>query len=413
MTRNVVVTGTGLITPLGDTVSETWTAMKNGESGVGEPQTFDPDQSRQLPPFLAEVTTDVSDNDHIDERRMGKFIQLAISAATEALEEAELAPEASDWQSERVGTSVGTCFGGLDTLSGGKQKIKNGDRLSPFLLVSGMSNLAAGYVSMEFDARGPNRSPVTACAAGSQSIADAATDIRLDRADVMIAGSSDAGCDIGATGGFGAMRALNMNDDVPPPEASRPFDEDRSGFVMGEGAGVVILESREHAEERGAEILAEVSGAGQTSDAAHPSGPREDAAGLTDAITRSLDDAGISQDTVDHISAHATSTPAGDKHESRAINQALDDVDELPPVTATKSMLGHSGGGCGSIEAVLAVRSIQEDYIPQSLNCESKDAECDIPVATEPIDDEDIDCVLSNSAGFGGVNVSLVIEAHE
>lgn len=413
MTSDVVVTGTGLTTPLGDTVAETWTAMQNGESGIGEPRQFDPDQSRQLPPFSAEVTTDLTDGPHIDERRMSKFIRLAMSAAVEAVEDAGLDSDADDWQADRVGTSIGTCFGGLNKLTEGAEKIKQGERISPFMLVSGMSNLGAGYVSMAFDARGPNRAPVTACAAGSQSIADAANDIRQGRADVMIAGSTDAGTDIGMTGGFGAMRALNMNDEFSPREASRPFDVDRSGFVIGEGSGVLILESRDHAEERGAEILAELSGTGQTADAAHPSGPREDATGLTHAIETALDDAGVAPDAVDHISAHATSTPAGDKHESRAINQAFDSTDELPPVTATKSMLGHSGGGCGSVEAVLAVRSIRDDYILPTLNCDNKDPECNVPVPTEPITDETVDCVLSNSAGFGGINVSLIIESHE
>lgn len=413
MSSNVVVTGTGLITPLGDTVSETWTAMQNGECGIGEPQLFDSDQSRQLPPFASEVTTDLSDSPHIDERRMGKFIKLAISAAVEAVDDAGLDPEADEWQAERVGTSIGTCFGGLEELTEATEKAKQGERISSFQLVSGMLNLGAGYVSMVFDARGPNRSPVTACAAGSQSIADAANDIRQDRADIMIAGSADGGFEVGAVGGFGAMRALNMNDDFAPSEASRPFDTDRSGFVMGEGAGILILESSEHAEERGAEILAEVSGTGQTADASHPSGPREDAAGLTAAIETALDDAGVPSAAVDNISAHATSTPAGDKHESRAINQAFDDANELPPVTATKSMLGHSGGGSGSVEAVLAVCSIQDDYILPTLNCDDKDPECNVPVPTAPITDQTVDCVLSNSAGFGGVNVALVIENHE
>lgn len=405
MTRDVVVTGVGLVTPLANSAPESWGALQRGESATGRPTKFDPEESRQFPPANAEVVEDFADHPRVSPRKMGGFVRQAVVAADEALRDAELDPDSDSPRPERVGTSIGTCFGGFKELSEGSRTVANGETLSPWVLISGMSNLGAGFVSKTFDAQGPSRSPVTACAAGSQAVADATEDIRRGRADVMIAGGSESGFDEGILAGFGAMRALNMDVD-DPRTASRPFDEDRSGFVIGEGAGVLILEAREHAEERGVDALAEVTGYGHTSDAAHPSGPREDAKGLERAIAAALDGAGVDPSDVDHVNAHATSTPAGDEHECKAIDAVFDDP---PPVTAVKSMLGHSGGACGAIEAAVCALTLRDGVVPPTVNCDNQDPACDVPLVTERRE-TDVERVLSNSSGFGGVNVAIVME---
>jgi 3-oxoacyl-[acyl-carrier-protein] synthase II len=272
-----------------------------------------------------------------------------------------------------------------------------------------MPNLATGFVSIKFNAEGPSRAPCTACAAASQAISDAVDDIRSGRTDVMIAGGTEAPqSDVPpVVGGFGAIRAFTPSDyDDPPEAASRPFDEDRSGFLMSEGTGVLTLESREHAEQREAEILAEITGAGLASDASHPTGPREDAASLSRAISAALADADVEPREVDHVNVHATSTPAGDEHEALALNKAFETV---PPVTANKSLIGHTGAACGAIEAAISTLTIANGVIPPTINVDNQDPACDVPVVTERRE-APVERVVTNSAGFGGLNASLVIE---
>lgn len=404
----VVITGLGLVTPHGLGVEPTWSRLKAGESGAGRPSRFDPEDNRQYPAVTCEVSANVTDEPHVDTDRMGEFSQKVVCAANEALEDANLDPESDEWTPERVGTSIATCFGGIPSIAEGALKLEDEERISPYMLLSGMPNLAAGFVSMEYNAEGPSRAPSTACAASTQAISDAVDDIRTGRSDVVIAGGAESptGETPVVVAGFGAMRALTRFDGSPE-RASRPFDADRSGFVMSEGAGVLILESREHATERGADILAEISGTGLASDAGHPTGPRKDAKSLTRAIEAAMSDADVDPSDVDHVNAHATSTPEGDKHEALALNKAFDTV---PPVTANKSMLGHAGGACGAIEAAVSALSIDEDVIPPTINYEAKDPECDVPVVCERRDTT-VDRVVTNNAGFGGVNVSLVIES--
>ena len=407
---DIVITGLGLVTPHGHDAESTWSRMEAGESAAVRPTRIDPEESRQFPPVMCEVIGDFDDHPKVDPKRMGRFTKKAVVAADEALEQAGLDPESDEWEPERTGSSISTCFGGLPSVAEGQVKIENGERISPYLLTSGMPNLAAGFVSIKFNAEGPSRAPSTACASASQAISDAVDDIRTGRTDVMIAGGTEApqGDVPPVVGGFGAIRAFTPSDyDGPPAEASRPFDEDRTGFLMSEGAGVLILESREHAVERGANILAEITGTGLASDAAHPTGPREDAASLTRATTMALSDAEVDPDDVDLVNVHATSTPAGDKHEALALNKAFDDV---PPVTANKSQLGHSGAACGAIEAALTTMMIDKGVVTPTINLENKDPECDVPVITERTE-KSLDRVVSNSAGFGGLNVSLVIES--
>jgi len=406
--RDVVITGIGLGTPHGTDVASTWESRKQGESGVERPTWFDPEESRQLPYATAEADFDFTDHPHVDENRMGLFTQLAIQATSEALADAGLDPESDEWSPPRAGTSLGTCFGGVPHLTDAEIKMENDERVSPYTLLNAMSNLGAGFLSIEYNAAGPNRAQSTACAASTQAIADAVDDIRLDRADVMIAGGAEsptASIRQTVLASFGAIRATTKSE-RPAAEASRPFDQQRDGFVLGEGSGILILESREHAEQRGAEIIAEVSGTGIAADADHPTGPREDAASLTRAIGNALDDAGVDPDTVDHVNAHATSTPDGDKHEALALQKSFD---EVPPVTANKSQIGHAGGACGGIEAAIAALCIKHDVIPPTINLDNPDPECDVPVVTEKTE-QSVDRVLTNSSGFGGINVSLILE---
>lgn len=406
--QDVVITGLGLVTPHGNSVASTWESMKQGESALARPTWFDPEKSRQLPYSTAEADFDFTDHPHVDDNRMGLFTQLAIQATSEALDDAGLDPESDQWSPPRAGTSIATCFGGVPQLTDAEIEMENGNRVSPYTLLNTMSNLGAGFVSIEYNAAGPNRAQSTACAASTQAIADAVDDIRLDRADIMIAGGAEcptASIRSTVLASFGALRALTQYDG-PAEKASRPFDAERDGFVLGEGSGILILESRDHAEARGADIIAEVAGTGIAADADHPTGPREDAASLTRAIGDALDDAGIDAEAVDHVNAHATSTPDGDKHEALALNKTFD---EIPPVTANKSQIGHAGGACGGIEAAVAALCIKHDLIPPTINYENPDPECDVPVVTEKTE-QSVDRVLTNSSGFGGINVSLILE---
>lgn len=404
--HDVVVTGTGAVTPVGDDADETWSSVLARESGAGPVTHFDADEYEHCPDLACEVDLDPYDREGLDERSVGRYAALAVRATAEVLDEAGLDPAAGAVDCDRIGTSLGSGIGGMPEEEAGTLDLHAGDRLSPWYTVSVLPNVAAGHVSIEFDARGPNRAQSTACAAGAHAIADAIDDIRLGRADAMIAGGTEAAICPTGLGGFGAMRALSTRTDEPTA-ASRPFDADRDGFVVAEGAGVLLLERRDHALERGAPILAEATGRGLAADAEHPSRPPEDAHGLARAIDASLADARLDPDDVDLVNAHATSTPRGDVHECQALQSAFETV---PPVTAPKSVVGHALGAAGGIESVLAVRTLATGTVTPTTNCEALDPDCDVPVVEEPRETHP-ECVLSNSAGFGGTNAALVFEA--
>lgn len=406
MTRDVMVTGLGAVTSVGGSASSTWAELQTGTSGAETITRFDTDGLPQCPDLACEVPIDPTDHEAVDERRMGRYSQFAAIATEEALEDAGLSPGDSTWDPEAVGVSVGTGIGGLPELESGALNLDQSGRVSTRFMLNVLPNLMAGYLSIRHDAGGPNRAKSTACAAGAHSIIDAIDDIRLGRADVMIAGGAESAISPLGIAGFGAMRALSTRADAPT-EASRPFETARDGFVMGEGAGILVIESREHAEARGATPLAELSGGGLSGDSAHPTKPHADAWGLRRAMEMALDDAGRSPDAVDLVNAHGTSTPEGDAHEAMGINTVFETT---PPVTAPKSMLGHSLGASGAIEAVLSVQAIGADTIPPTINHDTRGDACDVPVV-ESCTERPVDVVMSNSAGFGGTNAVIVAES--
>lgn len=408
--NDVVITGLGAVTPVGESVSQTWEAIKDERSGADSISLFDVDEYEY--DFRTgdgcEVDVDPTEYDVVDERSMGRHTQLGVIAAKEAMEDAGYSTD-PDWEDpRRVGVSFASCVGGQleieENVMGLRERGSVATRFSILLL----PNSTAGHNSILFDAQGPNRAPSTACAAGTHAICDAVDDIRLGRTDVMIAGGSDAGVCSAIHGCFDVIRALSA-DYGTPDEAIRPFDESRDGFLLGEGGGALVLESAEHAEQRGAPIYATVEGTGRSADADHPARPAEDARGLEASVTSALREAGRDPDEIDHVNAHGTATPRGDEHEALCLRKVFDDV---PPVTSPKSSMGHTLGASGAIEAVLSVLAIENDVLPPTINYETPDPDCDVPVVAETTS-ADVDAVLSNSAGFGGTNGTLVIGTHE
>ncbi|WP_323191383.1 beta-ketoacyl-[acyl-carrier-protein] synthase family protein [Halostella sp. PRR32] len=399
------MTGLGLVTAIGETADSTWAGLLDGTSGAGPITRFDPDEAGVRADIACEVGADsaaVESSDRIDDRTMGRYAQFAVVAAAEALEDAGFDPAGPDWNPKRAGTSVGSGLAGLSEI-----EAATGDRPSPSFLVTALTNLAAGHVSMYVDAKGPNRAPGTACSAGTHAVAAAADDIRCGRADVVVAGGTDAAVSPLGVGSFDAMRALSTRTD-DPGAASRPFDADRDGLVFAEGCGIVVLESRAHARERSATPYAAVTGSGRTADAHHVTRPAESGDGLRRCVERALSDAGSEPSAVDHVNAHATSTPVGDAREADALEAVFADT-EIPPVTSVKGHLGHSLGAAGAIEAAVVARTIAKGTLPPTVNYETPDPDCDVPVVTEPRE-ADVDLAVSTSAGFGGTNGALVFE---
>lgn len=400
MTRAVVVTGMGALTPLGPSRTAAWDAALAGESGASRISRFDPTETNLRSHIACETPFDAADDDSVDPRRMGRYAQYAVVAANQALADAGFAPASDAWPADRVGTSVGTGFGGFPEI-----EATVGERPSTTFAPSTLPNLAAGHVSMQVDARGPMRAPATACAAGTQAIGTAADVIRAGRADVMIAGGTEACISPLAVRGFDVMRALSTRNDEPEA-ASRPFDADRDGFVIGDGAGMLVLEARDHAVERGATPYAVLSGYGETADAHHVTRPPAAAQGMIRCLQQALASADRSPEAIDHVNAHATGTPHGDAHEAAALTSVFD---TCPPVTSTKSLLGHTLGAAGAIESIFTVQALHDQVIPPTINYETPDPECDLPVVTEPRE-ASLTAALTASAGFGGVNGALLFE---
>lgn len=401
MTREVVVTGLGAVTPLGTSVADAWEGVLAGESGAARIGRFDPDAAGLRSQIACETPFDPDDYDAVDSRRMGRYAQYAVVAAERALADAGLESGRDGWPADRVGTSIATGFAGLAEV-----EATVGERPSPYFVPSMLGNLAAGHVSIRLDARGPTLAPAAACAAGTQALGTAADAVRAGRADVMLAGGTEASITPLGVGGFDAMRALSTRND-DPEAASRPFDADRDGFVIGDGAGVLVLEARDHAADRGASPYAVLSGYGVTADAAHVTRPPEDAHGMIRCLRQALASADLPPSAVDHVNPHGTGTPRGDAHEATALNAVFD---APPPVTSTKSLVGHTLGAAGGIESVFTVQALREQTVPPTINYETPDSACDIPVVTDPRE-RDLDVALTASAGFGGVNAALVLES--
>ena len=407
----VVVTGMGAVTSLGLDVPTSWEAMVAGRSGVARITQFDP--SRLTTTIAAEVKDfDASAVlDRKDQRRNDRYVQYALVASREAMIQAGFPERLEGELAERTGVIVGTGIGGIRTLADQVLLMgeKGPDRMSPFLIPMAISNLAAGVVAIVFGPQGPNFSVVSACATGGHSIGEAWETIRRGDADVMIAGGTEAVGHEALVGGFAAMRALSTRND-DPEGASRPFDTGRDGFVIGEGSGIVVMESLEHALGRGAGPLAEIVGYGATADAIHITLPAPGGAGAVRAIRRALEKAGLSVDDVEMVNAHATSTPEGDPRELEAIKTLFGERAGEVSVTANKSMLGHTLGAAGAIEAISTIMSIRPGLIPPTINLHDPDpAGAGLDLTPNVVRRRELDVAVSNSFGFGGQNSALVI----
>ena len=407
MTRRVVVTGIGLVTPLGTGVEKTWQSLCEGKSGIGRITRFDPSE---LPSQIAAEVKDFDPADFIDKKeikKMDRFIQFGIAAARMAVEDARL--EITEAISERVGVYVGAGIGGLPAIESNHIKFLEGGikKLTPFFIPMVIINLVSGHIAIMVGAKGPNSAVVTACATGTHAIGDAFKIIQRGDADIMIAGGTESTISPLAVGGFCAMRALSVRNDEPE-KASRPFDAMRDGFVMGEGAGVVILEELTLAEKRGAKIYAEVCGYGMTGDAYHITSPAPEGVGAARCMNATLKDAGLSPDDISYINAHGTSTKFNDENESSAIKAVFGKTAYDIPVSSTKSMTGHLLGAAGGIEAVFSVLAIDRSVIPPTINYEFPDPECDLDYVPNKSRASNVDVALSNSFGFGGTNACIL-----
>jgi 3-oxoacyl-[acyl-carrier-protein] synthase II len=407
----VVVTGMGAVTPLGLDVQTTWDAMIAGKSGVARITQFDP--SRLTTTIAAEVKDFDSSAvlDRKEQRRNDRYVQLALVASREAMNQAGLPEHIEGDLAERTGVIVGTGIGGIRTLADQVLLMgeKGPDRMSPFLIPMAISNLAAGVIAIVFGPQGPNFSVVSACATGGHSIGEAWETIRRGDADVMLAGGTEATGHESLVGGFAAMRALSTRNDEPE-RASRPFDSGRDGFVIGEGAGILVMETLEHAIARGATPLAEIVGYGATADASHITLPAPGGAGAVRAIRRSLEKAGLSVDDVEMVNAHATSTPEGDPRELEAIKTLFGERAGQVSVTANKSMLGHTLGAAGAIEAISTIMSIRTGLVPPTINLEDPDPAAEgLDLTPNKVRRREMAVAVSNSFGFGGQNSALVI----
>ena len=409
MERRVVVTGVGLVTALGVGTNETWSGLLEGKSGVKKITRFDTDQ------FSTKIAAEVQDFDSLrwiekkDLKKMDTFIHYAIAAADFARTNAGL--EISSEMAERTGVYIGSGIGGFTVIEREHNNLINGGprKISPFFIPSSIINLAAGQVSIRMGAKGPNAAPCTACSSGAHAVGDAFRTIARGDADVMIAGGTEAAITPMGVGGFAAMRALSTRND-DPAHSSRPFDKDRDGFVMGEGAGIVILEELEVAKKRGAPIIAELVGYGMSGDAYHITSPSEDGQGGFRVMQNALNDAGVNPDEVGYINAHGTSTPPNDRLETMAIKRLFGDHAYKLSVSSTKSMIGHLLGAAGAVEAGIAALALQEQVLPPTTNYETPDPDCDLDYVPNTSRPAQLNYAMSNSFGFGGTNAALLFK---
>jgi 3-oxoacyl-[acyl-carrier-protein] synthase II len=409
--NRVVITGLGVISSLGQDVDTFWENITSGKSGVSVVEAFD---VSEYPTRIAASIKNFDPEQYMDRResrRMDRFVQFAVGAAVNALKGAALNVQ-EDTDPERVGVLVGSGIGGLSTWEE-QHKIlleKGPKRVSPFFIPMMIANMASGQISILTGAKGPNSTAVTACATGSNAIGDSFRIIQRGDADVMICGGAEATISPTGMAGFCALRAMSTRNDEPEL-ASRPFDVDRDGFVMGEGAGILILESLEHAQKRGAAIYAEVIGYGMSGDAFHMTDPDPD--GAARCMTKAIQSAGIDPSEIDYINAHGTSTLIGDKSETIAIKKALGDHAKKVAVSSTKSMTGHLLGAAGGVEAVICGLAIKHGIIPPTINVVNQDPECDLDVVPNTARQANVRVAMSNSFGFGGHNATLILKKYE
>ncbi|MCM3273105.1 beta-ketoacyl-ACP synthase II [Paenibacillus elgii] len=411
MKQRVVITGLGVMSALGRDLETFWGNLLSGKSGVSAIESFD---VSEYPTRIAAEIKDFNPEDYMDKkeaRRMDRFVQFAVAATMTALKDAGLNVK-EDTDPERVGVYVGSGIGGLSTWEE-QHKIlleKGPKRVSPFFIPMMIANMASGQISMITGAKGPNSTAVTACATGTHSIGDAFKTILHGDADVMICGGAEATISPTGVAGFCALRAMSTRNDEPE-KASRPFDTDRDGFVMGEGAGILILESLEHAQKRGARIYGEVIGYGMSGDAHHMTDPDPD--GAARCMVKAVKDAGIPFEAIDYINAHGTSTPIGDKSETTAIKQAFGEHAYKLAVSSTKSMTGHLLGAAGGVEALICALALKHGMIPATINLDNQDPECDLDYVPNTPRPFDLRIVMSNSFGFGGHNATVILKKYE
>ena len=408
MKTRVVVTGMGAITPIGNDVDSFWNGLKNNQVGIGPITYFD---TADFKCKLAAQVKDFSAKDYMDPkaaRRMELFSQYAVAAAKQALDQAGIDMEKED--PYRVGVSVGSGIGSLQAVERDCRKLfeKGPSRVNPLLVPLMISNMAAGNVAIQFGLKGKCINVVTACATGTHSIGEAFRSIQYGEADVMVAGGTEASITPIGVAGFTALTALNTTDD--PARASIPFDKERNGFIMGEGSGIVVLESLEHAQARGAKILAELVGYGATCDAYHITSPAEDGSGAAKAMEVAIKDAGIRPEDIDYVNAHGTSTHHNDLFETKAIKLALGDHAYKVKINSTKSMIGHLLGAAGGVEFIACVKSIEDGFVHATAGYQIPDEECDLDYTPGQGVAMDVNCAITNSLGFGGHNASLVVK---
>ena len=413
--RRVVVTGMGALTPLGLSVDEYWKGLLAGESGAATIESFDPEGLRvtfacELDGFEAEDYLDAK-----QARRMDPFCQYALVSADQAVQDAGLDPESMPQEKkDRVGVIFGTGIGGMQVFRDQTEYFLDNDeaRTSPFFIPMLIPDIAAGQIAMQHGFRGPNHAMISACATGNHNIGDAYRLIREGDMDAAVCGGTDACVTRLGVAGFASMRALSTRND-DPAHASRPFDANRDGFVMGEGAGALVLESLEQARERGAPIYAEVEGIGMSADAHHLTAPDPEGGGVCLALERVLDNAGISPTDVDDVNAHGTSTPLGDEAETEALKKVFGDHAYEFNVSSTKSMTGHLLGAAGAIEAIASIQALRHDVVQPTINFEEPDPDCDLDYTFNEAEERPVDLALSNAFGFGGHNTSVAFSAFE
>ena len=420
MVRRVVVTGLGMVTPLGNNVDSSWEGIINSKSGIKKISLFD---TNDLPDSISKVAGEINvseeDNNAFnptlyiekkDIKKMDRFIWFGIAAAEEAIKDSGWQPT-SDEEKQNTGVIIGSGIGGLTSIQDTSiSTVEKGiKRISPFFIPSALINLVSGHVSIKYGFSGPNLAPVTACATGSHAIGEAMEIIKRGDADIMVAGGTEAAiCQIGI-GGFSAMHALSTNQD--PSKASRPWDKDRDGFVMGEGAGVLVLEEYEHAKKRGAKVYAEVVGYGLTGDAYHITAPDSSSGGAKRAVKMALKKANMNPEDIGYINAHGTSTPMGDVLEFNAIKDTFSSCLDKIYMSSTKSATGHLLGAAGAIEAIFSIKAIQNGILPPTLNLDNPDEACNgIDLIPHKSKEVKVNAVLSNSFGFGGTNASLIFK---
>jgi len=405
--RRVVVTGLGITSPLGTGLEKNWDAVTNGRSGIGPITRFD---AAEFPVRFAGEVRDFPEEEYIDKkegRKMDLFIHYALGAAVMALADSGLV--INDENAERVGVVVGSGMGGLPAIERYHEALTNGGyrKISPFFIPMSIINLAAGQISIKCGAKGPNIAPVSACATGTHAIGDAYRIIQRGDADAAISGGTESTiCPLGI-GGFSVMKALSSRND-DPQAASRPFDKNRDGFVMGEGAGIVILEEYESAKRRGAKIYAEIAGYGLTGDAYHLTAPSPGGEGAARCMKMALDTAGVNPEEVDYINAHGTSTPFNDLYETMAIKSVFGDHAKRLMVSSTKSMTGHLLGAAGGVEAIFSLLAISRGVVPPTINYTEPDPECDLDYVPNQARQVDVKIAISNSLGFGGTNGTVL-----